>query len=161
MRNRIVSAIAALLLAAPAWAQTPFSGLVFPPRTVLGNTGPQSDFGQAIPLTVLAPNVLNSLCQTAGAIPVYSTVSGWQCSTAGSGATINNLPANATGLTIITTLSNQLGALIQQNTASAALLKLEANSALTEMMQINSSVVGQAGIVFRFGGSNSAALTIK
>src|SRR5262245_62003447 len=62
MRHRILwGALAALLIVAPAATQTPFSGLVFPPRTVMGNSGPQSDFGQAIPFPVLTGSMFASV----------------------------------------------------------------------------------------------------
>lgn len=57
MRRVFWLALAALLIAPPAATQTPFTSLVMPPRTVLGNTGAQSDFGQAVPFATLTANL--------------------------------------------------------------------------------------------------------
>src|SRR5882724_5288489 len=59
MRSRVfAAALAALLTASPAAAQTPFTNLVMPPNTILGNPSPQSGFGSAIPFSILAQYIL-------------------------------------------------------------------------------------------------------
>lgn len=63
-RRLFVALLAGLLLTAPAATQAPFTGVVFPPRTVMGNMGTQSDFGAAIPFAVLTASLFSSISCT-------------------------------------------------------------------------------------------------
>jgi hypothetical protein len=67
-RVHILAALAALLVTAPAATQTPFTGLVFPPQSVLGNTSSQSNFGQAIPFATLTGGMFPRSLQDIGSM---------------------------------------------------------------------------------------------
>ncbi len=80
MIRRVISSIVALcLVAGAALGQSPFVGLVFPPKTVMGNPATQSDFGSAVPFSTFMAQAFTAFCSTANAVPVYSAATGWGC----------------------------------------------------------------------------------
>jgi hypothetical protein len=75
--------------------------------------------------------------------------------------------ANATGIVVGTTMPNQSGIVVRQETSiiptaqSETLLQLSAEGALTEMMRLGSHLPLQTGIIARLFGTNSRVLVSK
>jgi len=95
MIRSAIAGILALFAVAQAAAQT-FPTV--PSQTVIGRLGLPGTTGpsQAIPFATLNSNLLNSMCATSGAFPIYNATTGlWVCSTAGGTglrATLNGGP---------------------------------------------------------------------
>jgi hypothetical protein len=83
--KRLIRAAALILALQPAvaLAQVPGFPQTLPANTVIGRLGIAAGPAQAVPFALFNQGVLNALCQTNNAFPVYSTASAsWVCSTA-------------------------------------------------------------------------------